>query len=257
MDRRLFIKASVPLVLSPLATAQAQGLGLAINRTARCRMLSQRAAKAYGLVAFGLNSEQTKPVLVRSIKEMRDTITEIDGYTRGRNFANSRAEFSAKVLPFLSELSSEPSTGKFRAISLQSDKILDSANSMVLVLETLTSSPASKLINMAGRQRMLTQRMAKNYLLREAKTEGESTRTIMEADKNLFLETQKLLAVSAISTPAIKESLEKSASLFNGYLEALSKIANQEPIARASEIILAELENQTSLFEKALASVLG
>jgi hypothetical protein len=257
MDRRTFIKVGVPLTLTPFSFAQGQALSLAINRTARCRMLSQRAAKAFGLIVMGVNTEYTKPVLLRSIKEMRETITEVDSYTRGRNFANSRAEFSSKVLPFLSELTNEPSSGKFRAISLQSDKILDSANSMVLVLETLASSPASKLINMAGRQRMLTQRLAKNYLLQEAKIEGESAKAAIEADKTLFSESQKLLASSAISTPAIKESLDKSATLFVVYSDAFSKGGNQEGIARLSEVILGELENQTLLFEKALASVVG
>jgi Type IV pili methyl-accepting chemotaxis transducer N-term len=257
MDRRFFIKVSAPLVLTPYALAQSQVLSVAINRTARCRMLSQRAAKAFGLVALGLNTEYTKPVLQRSIKEMRDTITEVDSYTRGRTFANSRAEFSAKVLPFLAELSSEPTLAKFRATALQSDKILESANSMVVALESLANSPASKLINIAGRQRMLTQRLAKNYLMLDAKIDGELAKSAIDADRTLFLESHKLLGAAAISTPAIKESLDKSVNLFSEYMDAFSKGANREPIARLSESILGELENQTFLYEKALASVLG
>jgi hypothetical protein len=257
MDRRLFISSVVVSSFYPFAYAQGQALSSAINRTARCRMLSQRAVKSYGLAALKLNNENTKPVLLRSIKDMRDTVSEVDSYNRGRAFATSRAEFSAQILPFLNELSNEPSPNKLQAIAAQSDKVLESANAMVVVLESFSGSPTSKLINMAGRQRMLTQRLAKNYVLQEAKVDGGSAKAVIETDKNLFLESHKQLVAAPISTPAIKESLEKSLALFNGYIGALAQPNNIEGIARISESVLAELESQTLLYEKALASIVG
>jgi hypothetical protein len=257
MDRRVFVGFGVASSLFPFAYAQGQALSNAINRTARCRMLSQRAVKAYGLVALKFNSENTKPVLQRSIKEMRETVAEVDSYNRGRAFASSRAEFSAQVLPFLNELTNEPSLAKLQALATQSDKVLESANAMVVVLESFAGSPTSKLINMAGRQRMLTQRLAKNYVLQEAKVDGGTAKAVIETDKNLFLESHKQLAAAPISTPAIKESLEKSLALFNGYLGAIAQSNNAESIARISESVLAELDNQTLLYEKALAQIVG
>jgi Type IV pili methyl-accepting chemotaxis transducer N-term len=257
MDRRLFVAGGVASSIFPFAHAQSQVLSNAINRTARCRMLSQRAAKAYGLVAIKLNNENTKPVLARTIKEMRETVTEVDSYNRGRSFATSRAEFSAQLLPFLNELSNEPSTGKLLAVSAQSDKVLESANAMVVVLESFAGSPTSKLINMAGRQRMLTQRIAKSYVLQEAKVDGGTAKTSIENDKNLFLESHKLLLAAPISTPAIKESLDKGLALFNGFMGAIAQSNNNESISRISEGVLVELDNQTLLYEKALALVVG
>jgi hypothetical protein len=77
MDRRTLITPGVCLPFSHFASAQSNALSGAINRTARCRMLSQRAVKAFGLAALKLNNE------------MRDTITEVDSYNRGRSFAHS------------------------------------------------------------------------------------------------------------------------------------------------------------------------
>jgi Type IV pili methyl-accepting chemotaxis transducer N-term len=257
MDRRLFVGAGVASCIFPFAHAQSQVLSNAINRTARCRMLSQRAVKVYGLVALKFNNEYTKPVLARTIKEMRDTITEVDSYNRGRAFAQSRAEFSAQLLPFLNELSNEPSAAKLMAVSTQSDKVLESANAMVVVLESFAGSPTSKLINMAGRQRMLTQRIAKNYVLQEAKMDGGTAKISIENDKNLFLESHKQLVAAPISSPAIKESLDKGFALFNGYMGAIVQSNNNESIFRISEGVLVELDTQTLLYEKALASVIG
>jgi Type IV pili methyl-accepting chemotaxis transducer N-term len=257
MDRRFFLGAGVSTAIFPFAHAQGQVLSNAINRTARCRMLSQRAVKAYGLVALKLNTENTKPVLVRTIKEMRETISEVDSYNRGRSFASSRAEFSAQVLPFLNVLASEPSLGKLQAISAQSNQVLDSANAMVIVLESFAGSPMSKLINVSGRQRMLTQRIAKNYVLQEAKVDGGTAKSVLDSDKDLFLDSHKQLASAPITTPAIKESLEKGLDLFNGYIGATNQANNIEVISRISENILAMLDNQTLLYEKALASLVG
>jgi hypothetical protein len=257
MDRRFFIAAGVSTTVFPFAHAQSQVLSNAINRTARCRMLSQRAVKAYGLVALKLNTENTKPVLMRTIKEMRDTVAEVDSYNRGRAFASSRAEFSAQLLPFLNTLNTEPSVGKLQAISTQSNQVLDSANAMVIVLESFAGSPTSKLINTAGRQRMLTQRIAKNYVLQEAKVDGGAAKPMLDSDKDLFLDSHKQLVAAPISTPAIKESLEKGLALFNGYIGAIAQSNNIESISRISESILTELDNQTLLYEKALASLVG
>jgi Type IV pili methyl-accepting chemotaxis transducer N-term len=257
MNRRPFLACSVALSYSlfalPFAPAfgQASSLSSAINRTARCRMLSQRAVKGYALVAFKLNSDNAKPVLLKSIKEMRDALTEVGTYNRGRSFANSRAEFSAQVLPFLNELANEPNLVKFASLSALSDKVLDSANAMVMVLESEAGTSTGKIINIAGRQRMLTQRLAKNYLLNEAKLDVASLKTGMENDRTLFLDSLKQLGMAPVMNEQIKDSLEKSRALFMGYSGALAQANNIESIARISETILLELDNQTSLFEKA------
>jgi hypothetical protein len=127
----------------------------------------------------------------------------------------------------------------------------------VVVLESFAGSPTSKLINMAGRQRMLTQRLAKNYVLQESKVDGGVVKAVIDSDKNLFLESHKQLVAAPITNAAIKESLEKGLALFNGYTGALAQANNLEPISRISEGLLAELDNQTLLYEKALASIVG
>jgi hypothetical protein len=257
MDRRLFVTFSATLSGLPFAYAHEIGLSNAINRTARCRMLSQRAVKAYGFIALKLNTDNTKPVLQRTVIEMREAVAEVERYKRGRAFASSSAEFSAKLFPFLHELNSEPSIGKLQGLVAQSDKVLESANEMVIVLESLASSPTSKLINLAGRQRMLTQRMAKNYVMQVAKIDGGIGKAAIASDKTLFLESHGQLLVQPITTANVKESLEKTLALFNGYTGALSQANNLEPISRISEALLVELDNLTSLYEKALATIVG
>jgi hypothetical protein len=252
MNRRSFFACSVALSSFPFAPAYSEAFSLssAINRTARCRMLSQRGVKAYALVAFKLNNDNAKPVLLKSIKEMRDALAEVGAYNRGRSFANSRAEFSAQVLPFLNELANEPNLAKLESISVLSDKVLDSANAMVTILESEAGASTGKIINIAGRQRMLTQRLAKNYLLNEAKLDATSIKIGIENDKALFLDSLKQLGMAPIMNAQIKDSLEKSRALFMGYSGALTQANNIESIARISENILSELDNQTLLFEK-------
>jgi Type IV pili methyl-accepting chemotaxis transducer N-term len=138
------------------------------------------------------------------------------------------------VLPFLNALSAEPAVGKLPTISGLSDGVLESANSMVLVLESVSNSPASKLVNVAGRQKMLTQRLAKNYVLAEARADGGLAKAAMDADRGLILKSHMQLAAAPIFTPAIKESLEKSLVQFTSYASMLSVAGNLEPLSQLS-----------------------
>jgi cell division septum initiation protein DivIVA len=261
MRRREFLLVTSSLLttslITPFALAQGMSLSTAINRTARCRMLSQRATKAYGLVALKIAPEQSRAVLAQCLKEFRDALAEIEIYSRGRAFANAKNEFSSQVRPFLSELAEAPSKTKLSAIAETSDKVLDSANAMVLVLESAANSPTARIVNTAGRQRMLTQRVARHYVLSEAKLDNGGAKAAIDRDRALFSESQSQLAAAPFTSPAIKASLEKSSQLFTTYSTTVAQAGNLEALATQSETIVAELDVLTRLYEQAVQAVIG
>ena len=55
---------------------------------------------------------------------------------------------------------------------------------MVRILETRQNSETTQLINQAGRQRMLSQRIANNYLLRSWGIESAAVRETLERSSN-------------------------------------------------------------------------
>ena len=57
-----------------------------------------------------------------------------------------------------------PSVANARKLLVQDNKLLELAHRGTVQLENLSGKPLGKLVNLAGRQRMLSQRMAKYYL---------------------------------------------------------------------------------------------
>jgi hypothetical protein len=257
MRRREFIIATTVVLAAPLVHAQAISLSTLVNRTARCRMLSQRAVKAYGLVALKVSSESSRTLLSQCIKEFRDVIGEIDSVSRGRAFASAKAEFSSRVLPFINQLSQPPERAKFGGLTETSDKVLEAANQMVIELESAASAQTIKIVNTAGRQRMLTQRMARYYLQAEAGADSGIAAANIERDRKLFAESQDQLAATPFSSAEIKSSLDKSRQLFSAYATAATQAGKPEAMASQSETILAELDRLTQLYEVAVKAVLG
>ncbi len=257
MRRREFIIITTAVLAAPLAHAQVASLSTLINRTARCRMLSQRAVKAYGLVALKVSSESSRTLLSQCIKEFREVIGEIDSVSRGRAFASAKAEFSARVFPFINQLSQSPEKSKFIGLTDISDKVLEAANQMVVELESAASTQTIRIVNTSGRQRLFTQRMARYYLQVEAGVDAGGAASNIERDRKLFVESQDQLAAAPFSSAEIKSSLEKSRQLFATYSVAATQPGKPETIASQSEAILTELDRLTQLYEVAVKAVIG
>lgn len=255
MNRRNFLIAAAALPLSfsipaTLLSAESISLTLAINRTGRCRMLSQRAAKAYGLVALKVSAAKWQAVLDTCAVEIGGALDEVDKYNRGRSFAHSKNEFSSQVLPFLSLLKHKPELAKLAEVAAASDKLLVAANTITDMLEAESRSTRTIAVNKAGRQRMLSQRMARNYVLLEAKLTGENFKASIERDLATFAEAQTQLANAPMNSVEIKATLEKCSKIWTSFATTTTQAGGLEAVASQSEALLVELDALTQLYAK-------
>ncbi len=114
---------------------------------------------------------------------------------------------------------------------------------------TLTENSHRKAINLAGFQKMLTQRMAKSYLALVAEVDTESNRTQLQSDIALFennyknihrlllsTETKEKIAIANILWKDYKSILKSPASIANA--EKLLSV-NTKILKQCNEVILA------------------
>lgn len=184
------------LALTPLTgRAQVHSLNEAINKAGRQRMLSQRCAKAYLALGQGVRREQAEPVLAESMALFDRQLVELRAFAPNpatrETYAEMDQQWSRHKLLLVGNTPSRP---RAETLLASTQQLLQAAQRGTEQLEELSGKPAGRLVNLAGRQRMLSQRLAMLYLghawqlpvdpasLRQAQAEFLAAQTRLKAD---------------------------------------------------------------------------
>jgi hypothetical protein len=223
LTRRIFVAWAASSAL--IASAQVSDLNDAINKAGRLRMLSQRMAKAYLCLGQQVQVPAATKVLDQSMALFDRQLAELKAFAPSGPVRDTFILLEAEWSIYKSLLvGAAPAAAKATELLAQDAKVLALAQKGTVLLEQLSGKPAGKLVNMAGRQRMLSQRMAKFYMsmvwkidaatssaeLGKARTEFvaalDTLRNAPEANAEIKLElaladAQWLLFDSALKTP--------------------------------------------------------
>lgn len=256
----------LPTWASGAGGAQAQmGLSGAINYAGWFRALSQRMAKAYCQQYLQVLPGAAVDVMGLARKMAQSGSNELArGMQTGRWPADvgRQLEDVQKQFALLNQLTAAPATqtALVVAASEQADRTLLVAQAVTESIEKMTQAPSARLVNLAGRQRMLSQRLAKNYFLSAAKVESKVVHAQLAADAADFRQALQTLKAAPVSTPAIRSELELADSqwlFFDAALRRPADDAGLNAVATTSERLLGVMDKLTGLYEAALREVLG
>ncbi|WP_348683429.1 type IV pili methyl-accepting chemotaxis transducer N-terminal domain-containing protein [Acidovorax soli] len=244
--------------------AQAQmALSGAINHAGWFRALSQRMAKAYCQQYLQVLPEAARDVLGHARKRVQQGSGEL---ARGLQSGQWPAEVARqldevqKQFARLDQLTAAPmSRAALAAVSEQSDRTLLVAQAVTESIEKMARVASARLVNLAGRQRMLSQRLAKNYFLVAAKADTKLVHAQLAADAADFRQAMQTLTAAPVSTPAIRGELELAAPQWVFFEAALRRPADEQglsAVATTSERLLSVMDRLTGLYEAALREVL-
>lgn len=165
VHRRACLLAVPALWLGLPALAEVRDSHDAINKAGRLRMLSQRCAKAYLALGQRVVPEQAEKVLAESLALFDRHLVELRAYVRQaaivKVYEQMDTSWSAYKLLLVGE---RPSRQRAEAVMAAANQVLGLAQQGAGLLEQASGKSAGRLVNMAGRQRMLSQRMASTYL---------------------------------------------------------------------------------------------
>lgn len=238
----------------PPGQAARMDIPSAVNLAGRQRMLSQRMAKAYLMLGQGIAADEARAMLQESISQFESQLATLKGYQPTALVRKAMAGVEREWLKCRALLTAAPS--KAGAIELYdaNEALQQAAHSLTLAYEIVAISPHSYLVDIGGRQRMLSQRMAKFYFYR--------TWDLYDApaDMELHLSRAHFTAVlirienSLLATAAIRSSVAKIRREWKTYEQAL--FADRAPagmrknalrVAESSERVLAAVEELVAL----------
>lgn len=256
-----FLTLSVASAVVMASSAFAFDHNRAINLAGKQRMLTQKMSKEALLVANGINVEEnlknlsaTRNLFDKTLKGLKngDSDLGLDKTEKGK-IVTQLGKVEALWQGFDKSISNVASTGAaseadISAIASNNIPLLKEMNRGVKLYESDaagsgTNPALAKAINLAGRQRMLTQKMSKEFMLigighDVGKNKRDLGKTIALFDNTLngLIDGDPNSGLAGAPNPAIKGQLEKVKGMWSEFRTHIES----EPSAEAKAAVAAQ-----------------
>ncbi|WP_298923140.1 type IV pili methyl-accepting chemotaxis transducer N-terminal domain-containing protein [uncultured Ramlibacter sp.] len=225
----------------------------AINRAGQQRMLSQRLVKLYALACSQTDAPAALALLRQSVQRVDENLKALDKGLSDATYGDLLRATRAGWEGLRTTLEQAPVLQQLAALDSQAEAMRLQADALVLALEGSGQATTVHVVNVAGRQRMLSQRVAKQALL--GVTGALLQESIVAVEEGLAS-----LAAAPLSTGEIRELLAAAQQAWAALRTALPRAgdtAGRRKLAAASEELLALFERLTAAYQHSVQVLLG
>ncbi len=267
MNRRIALSFAMPsaIALWALSTGQASAnergklaLSTAINRAGKMRALSQRVSKAYVQATLGVMPDRAQDILLVSQRLIGHGMTELTAGGPPPELQPLLQTLLKDTTSLASLTDKPPKADDVAAVVRAADAMLASAEQVTQAYEKLSTQGAARVVNVAGRQRMLSQRAARAYFLLATAKPPPELRGQLDTARKEFNEGLAYLQASPMSTPHIRNELELAQGQWVFFETALQKNPSPDAlktVATTSERVFDVMDNLTSLYDGAVRAL--
>jgi nitrate/nitrite-specific signal transduction histidine kinase len=257
LNRRTTLLAGLTLIGAlPPAHARIAQLGDAIDKAGAQRMLSQRMGKAWlGQLRPEL-AERARGVLQSSEARFENQLAELLAYAPTPEIAGSYKAMQHRFGDYRALLKSAPSPDRVDDLIKASGEMLSLAQLATGQLQERSGETSAMLVNLSGRQRMLSQRLALFFLADQQGARPDLVRRETTQARADFEAAMRTLTAAPETTAAIRANLELAQNQWVFLQAALSGQSQGAKAAAevfvASENLLAVMETVTGQFARQL-----
>jgi nitrate/nitrite-specific signal transduction histidine kinase len=255
LNRRVLLLAG--LATGPvLAQARINQLGDAIDKAGAQRMLSQRMGKAWlGQLRPEL-ADRARTVLQASEARFERQLQELLAFAPTPEIAGSYRAMQHRFADYRMLLQSPPSPQRVDDLLRVSGEMLSLAHLATGQLQERSGAATAMLVNVSGRQRMLSQRLALFFMAGQQGARPDLVQKETVKARAEFETAMRMLASAPEATPAIRDNLDLARNQWV-FLQSALAGESQGPQAAndvfiASENLLAVMETVTGQFARQL-----
>jgi probable addiction module antidote protein len=231
----------------------------AINKSGRQRMLSQQLAKCYLQIGQSIDPRRSKQIMDASMVLFERQLIELKEFAPTQDIKAVLTNLEQAWSSYKDVLvDAIPNQRDAKRVLTINEDILVIAQESTDQLEKYSRTAAGKVVNLAGRQRMLSQRMAKFYQALNWGIAGPDTLAKLAAARKEFVESFTVLAGFARNTPDIRHELEVGKQQWAIFDNALNTNAGSlgkrslvaSNVATLSERLLEVMDRVTCMYTR-------
>lgn len=245
----LFSLTSIPTI----AHSKTLSTESAINKAGRQRMLTQRIVKSYLLIGQDVAPDTAQEQLDYSIGLFEQQLEELEEFSPNQSINKSLVEVREQWDTFRLMAVSKPERNNALDLIKAGQVTLERCEKVVQLLEAISGDKKGKLINISGRQRMLSQQIgmfyvAKSWNLKSPQIDSSFKKAINEYDQAL-----KVLSASKLNTDEINTALDKVSAQWDFSRSGFEQIENSRYvpfiIQVTTESMLKKMNKITGMYE--------
>ncbi len=241
----------VSILLSTYANAiRIENLSQAVNIAGKQRMYTQRLLKDYAMIGMGNTFANPKDDLKKVMDSFEEHMDSLDNYTKDAQTKKSIQKTKELWSSIKSQLSSTPSKESAKKLQKDLDTLLKEADNTTKLFAKQTAEKSGEIINISGRQRMLSQRMASLYMLKVWGIEDSQFTNKMKNSMELFKTSLQKLTKYEKNTQEISTLLKKVKRSFI-FFEIMNRSKSKfipSLIYKKSDDILKNMDSVTSMY---------
>jgi len=240
------------LVSGILYAVEIQSSADAVNIAGKQRMYTQRMLKDYAMVGMKNTFGNPGADLKKTIVSFNDHLASLKAYAKDDEIKKSLDEVETLWKPIQKELEGTPELKKAEKLQVELEKLLKASDKATKLFAKASGEESGEIVNIAGRQRMLSQRMAGLYMLKVWGVEDAKFKEKLDDTLKLFKTSLEKLQKSPLNNDEINALLAKVKRSFI-FFEMMNRSRSKfvpSLIYKKSNDILENMNTVTQLYVK-------